>query len=302
MRESRPPLRARLHWYQLSASEFAVLTAMCEACSDGRVVWAAIPRLAAYAKLSRRQVDRLIKGYVDPRTGKRVKGLVERGILTLLSPPGSRRRTATYRINEDALHLHPPMSPYLAQSAQRELPGIVKPPKRGVSQLLVSDAPPSSWTPCPPSPDTVSTDTGHGVHSTLDTVSTDSKAFDPSTTNSKPVIHHGDAAMNSLPAWLAFKEQLRSELSEEEWDLWVRPMLLLKAMPASADQKHLLAALPPNSRIQGAAINRLQMMRELLAPVGLNISLTRYPDEWEIKESRRRYGLDMAPKPWTRES
>jgi hypothetical protein len=297
-----PPLRARLHWYQLSASEFALLTAMCEACSDGSVVWAAIPRLATYAKLSRRHVDRLIKGYVDPRTGKRIKGLIERGILTLLAPPGSRKRTAIYRINEDALHLHSPMSPYLAQSAQRELPGIVKPPKTGIAQPPITDAPPPNRTPCPPTLDTVSTDTGHRVHSTLDTVSTDSKAFDPSTPDSKPVIHHGDAALNLMPTWDAFKEQLRSELSSEEWDLWVRPMQLLKTMPASSDQKHILAALPPNGRIQSAAIKRLPMMRELLAPAGLNISLTRYPDEYEIQEAKKRYDVDMAPKPWKRES
>ena len=97
----RPPLRARLHWYRLTASELAVLTAMCEACSDGSEVYAAVPRLAAYAKLTRRQVDRFIHGYVDPRTATRVKGFVERGILTQLAPPGSRKRTAIYRINED---------------------------------------------------------------------------------------------------------------------------------------------------------------------------------------------------------
>jgi len=273
---------------------------MCEACSDGSVVFAAIPRLAAYAKLTRRQVDRLIHGYFNPRTGARVRGFVERGILTLLAPPGSRKRTATYRVNEHALHLDPRMSPYLAQTVQRELPGIVKPPKPGVSQLPITDALPSAGTPCPQSLVTVTTDTGHGVHPTLDTVSTDSKAFDPRTINSKPMIRHGDAELNSMPAWLAFKEQLRNDLSNTEWDLWVRPMLLLKALTVSEDQNHLLAALPPNGRIQSAATDRLPFMRELLAPLGLNISLTRYPDQWEIDEAKRRYDVDIAPKPWTR--
>ena len=111
----------------------------------------------------------------------------------------------------DALHLHPPMSPYLAQSAQRELPGIVKPPKTGIAQPPITDAPPTNRTPGPPSLDTVSTDTGHGVHSTLDTVSTDSKAFDPSTPDSKPVIHHGDAALTISPSTTPLERQLRSE-------------------------------------------------------------------------------------------
>jgi hypothetical protein len=130
----------------------------------------------------------------------------------------------------------------------------------------------------------------------------DSKAFDSRTINSKPTIQHGDAALNSMPAWLAFKEQLRAELSKEEWDLWVRPMFLLRAMPASANQKHLLAAIPPNGRIQDAAQSHLPMMRELLAPAGFNISLTPYPDEWQIGEAKKRFGVDIAPKPWTRES
>lgn len=38
------------------------------------------------------------------------------------------------------------------------------------------------------------------------------------------------------------------------------------------------------------------MMRDLLASAGLNISLTRYPDDWEFEEAQRRYGCDMAPK------
>jgi hypothetical protein len=294
---------------------------MCEACSDGSYVWASAPRLAAYAKLTRRQVDRLIHGYDDPRTGTRVKGFVERGVLSRLAGPGSQRRTAVYRINEDALVLDPRMAPYLEQ---RQLP-LQKRAKAGLPQQPVSDAAPLGpavepvptyetgtktcetgtellWTPCPPSVDTVTTEDGHRVQSTLDTVSTDSKAFDSKAFDSKEEIHHGDAALNTMPAWLAFKEQLRSEVSEQEWNLWVRPMFLLKTMPADGDQKHMLAALPGNGRIQNAALKRLPMMRELLAPAGLNISLTRYPDEYEIGEAKRRYKVDIAPKPWIRES
>ena len=118
---------------------------------------------------------------------------------------------------------------------------------------------------------------------------------------SKPTARPDDVTLNTLPAFLALKEELRGEMSAEEWDLWVRPMLLLKVMPVDGERKHFLAALPPNSRIQSAALTRLPMMRELLAPAGLNISLTRYPDEWEISEAKKRYDVDMAPKPWTRE-
>ncbi len=279
----KPPLRARLHWYKLTTAEFALLTAMCEHCSDGSTIWAAIPRLAAYSKLSERKVQRLIGA------------LRGRGILSQLAPANTaKRRPATYRINEAGFQEDPRMAPYRAR--QEQLPGICRKPVPGE-----------------PVPDRDLVSRGHqsGVQTGAHLVSTghqsgvtgtpDSKALDPSTTDSRTGIQHGDAALNSMPAWLSFKEQLRSELSDEEWDLWVRPMFLLKAMPASAHQKHLLAAIPPNGRIQNAAMKRLPMMRELLAPAGLNISLTHYPDEWEKQEAKKRYGVDMAPKPWTRE-
>jgi hypothetical protein len=259
--EHKPPLRARLHWYLLNVAEFALLTAMCEHCSDGSTIWAAIPRLAAHSKLSERQAQRLIRN------------LCARRILTQLAPANAwnKRRPATYRINEMVMVDDPRMAPY--RTDQFSLPGI-RPTGDMMSPVPVTN-----------------------LQLTGDMVSPDSR----SKPNSRSIgIQHGEAALNSLPAWLSFKEQLRTELPDEEWDLWVRPMFLLKAMPASADQKHLLAAIPANGRIQSAATNRLAMMRELLAPVGLNISLTPYPDEWEIQEARKRYGVDVAPKPWTR--
>ena len=99
--------------------------------------------------------------------------------------------------------------------------------------------------------------------------------------------------------WSPFKRQLQAKLSSEEWQLWVRPMYLLKAIRANSNQVHLLATIPPNGRIISAACARLALMRELLAP-SFNISLTTYPDEYQIGEARKRYGVDMAPKPWAR--
>lgn len=261
---ANPPLRARLHWYRLSLAEFALLTAVCEHCSDGATIWASIRRLAAYSKLSERKVQ-----YV-------IRGLCDRGILSQLAPANSwnKRRPAIYRINEAALQDDPKMAPF-RPTGQQELP-LIRP--TGAQRAPVP----------------VHTACATGAHCAPDS---------RSKSNSKAIeIQHGDAALNSLPSWLAFKEQLRSEVKSEEWDLWVRPMFLLKAMPDSADQTHLLAAIPPNNRIQSAAVKRLPMMRELLAPVGLNISLTVYPDEWEIQEAKKRYGVDVAPKPWTRPS
>jgi hypothetical protein len=259
--ESKPPLRARLHWYQLTTSEFALLTAMCEHCSDGSTIYAAILRLAAYSKLSERKVQ-----YI-------VRDLCNRGILSQLAPANTwnKRRPSIYRVNELAMVEDPKMSPY--RTDQLWLPGI----RRTGAQRAPVPVQDLNLTGAQCAPDSRS--------------KPNSKAIE---------IQHGDAELNSMPAWLSFKEQLRAELSPEEWNLWVRPMFLLRVLPANADQKHLLAAIPPNGRIQNAAIKRLPMLRELLEPVGFNISLTRYPDEWEIQEAEKRYGLDIAPKPWAR--
>jgi hypothetical protein len=255
-----PPLRARLHWYLLDVAEFALLTAMCEHCSDGSTIWAAIPRLAAYSKLSERKVQYVLRELCDS------------GILSQLAAANSwnKRRHAVYRINEPVMSEDPRMTPY--RSDQLWLPGVRQ-----------------TGAHCAPVP-------VHDLYLTGAHCAPDSR----SKSNSNAIeIQHGEAALNSLPAFLALKDQLRAELEAEEWDLWVRPMFLLKTMPG---EKHLLAAVPVSRRIQTAAIKRLNMMRELLAPAGLNISLTPYPDEWQIAEAQRRHGVDMAPKPWKRES
>jgi hypothetical protein len=255
---------------------------MVEHCSDGSTVWAAVPRLAAYSKLSERTVQRLIRQFCSC------------GILSELAPANSgKRRPATYRVNEEALQPDPKMRPYL--NRQQQLPGIHR---AAIPGEPITDR--SLVTTRHQTGDRGTSALVTDRHQSGDCQTPDSKAFDSRTIDPKPVIHHGDAALNSLPAFISLKEQLRAEISDEEWNLWVRPMRLLKAMPVGPGQKHLLAAIPPNGRIKDAATKRVEMMREMLAPAGLNISLTKYPDEWEIREARKRFGIDMAPKPWTR--
>jgi hypothetical protein len=267
----------------LSASEFSLLTAMCEHCSDGSTIWAAIPRLAAYSKLSERNVQLLIRSFCS------------RGILSQLAPANTaKRRPTTYRINESALVDDPRMTLY--RMSQKKLPGIHIPPIPGEPV-----AEPNLVKPLHQSDETIAPNLVKPLHQSGETSAPDSKSLDSKPLDSKPTIQHGDAALNSLPAWLAFKEQLREELPAEEYALWAEPLKLLKAMSSGIDKKHLLAAIPRNARIQSAACKRLPMMRELLAPAGLNISLTRYPDEWEIAEANKRYGIDMATRPWTRD-
>ena len=286
-RKAAPPPKTQLYWASLTHKEKSVLDAMYEHCSDGSIVWASLPRLARYSKLSRKTVQRALHG--DRRNGR--PGLIARGIVTQLAKANrGKKRPATYRINAEALAEDPQMDRY--KKRQLTLPGIRRPAAPG------EPIEPSHAT----DPRSIVSRSNYGpaVHGTTDPRSTDS--LEPDSLLTKPLIQHGDAALNALPAWLALKEQLRAELSAEEWNLWVRPMFLLRAMPASSsDQKHLLAALPPSGRIQSAAQERLPMMRELLAPAGLNVSLTRYPDEWDVSEAKKRYGVDLA-RSWRRDS
>lgn len=180
--ERQAPLRARLHQYQLTKSEFAFLSAMCEHSSDGSMVYAAMQRLATYAKLSRRHADRLVNGYLDPRTGKRVEGLIERKILTRIAKPGAKKRTAIYRINEYALREAPKMQSYSQQATQMDLPGVLK-RKFGIPQQPITDINHGDTRHgvqyVNSSIDTVSSPlVGHGVQSRVDTVSTDSRSID----------------------------------------------------------------------------------------------------------------------------
>ena len=111
---SRPPLRARLHWYKFDVFEFAVLTAMCEHDWKGLSIWPSVSRLAAYSKLSERKVQ-----YV-------IRQLRERGIVSELAPgSSSKRRPTTYRIDEEACEADPRMSPYCDR--QILLPGVRRP-------------------------------------------------------------------------------------------------------------------------------------------------------------------------------
>lgn len=85
----------------------------------------------------------------------------------------------------------------------------------------------------------------------------------------------------ALKFWLAFKSELKSELSEEDWSLWLRPLYFLKELGS----KHLLLALPANNRILQAYKAREPWLRNKLGPLGYCCSATRYPDEYELDKA-----------------
>lgn len=91
--------------------------------------------------------------------------------------------------------------------------------------------------------------------------------------------------------WFPFKRRLLATWPSEGF--WIKPLYLHRAMPIDSGRTQLLAALPPNSRIQAAACQRLEEMRGMLAP-NFCISLTRYADAYDIAEAKRRHGIEFS--------
>jgi len=100
--------------------------------------------------------------------------------------------------------------------------------------------------------------------------------------------HH---AYGAVGVWLKVKEQLKTELSEDEWNLWVRPTYLLKAM----DHKFLLLAMPANGAIMRASNERKSLLRALFSRHGYSFGFTKYPDDWE-RGQLERLGWELPPK------
>lgn len=175
---ARPPLRARLHRYKLTATELVVLQAMVEHCSDGSTIWASIRRIAAYSNLCERTVQRVINGV--NRNGRHISGLCDRGILSQLAPANvGKHRPTTYRLNEQACEEDPRMAPYLTR--QQQLPGIRRAPIPGEP---IPDHPLVTQSHQPG--DTESADLMTQGHQPGDRGSPDSKAFDSRALDPKP--------------------------------------------------------------------------------------------------------------------
>jgi DNA-binding transcriptional ArsR family regulator len=86
------PVRARLWFAEVNAHELLLLQAMVEHCSDGQKMYASVARLAAYTKLSRRTVQRLL-GKLQQR----------RILIQIAEADREEHRPATYRLNAEAL-------------------------------------------------------------------------------------------------------------------------------------------------------------------------------------------------------
>ena len=182
-----PPPKTRLYWASLTNAEKSVLDAMYEHCSDGSIVWAALPRLAAYSKLSRKTVQRALHG--DHRKGRQhTLGLIGRGIVTQLAPANrGKKRPATYRINADALAEDPQMERY--KSRQQVLPGIRRTAVPGEPIESCSTTDPRSIVPA----------TNYGPRVQGTTVPGSTNSLDSDSLLKSKAIQHGDAALQAAP-------------------------------------------------------------------------------------------------------
>jgi hypothetical protein len=90
--------------------------------------------------------------------------------------------------------------------------------------------------------------------------------------------HQNITPNGALSFWLRFKDQLKAELPQEDWKLWLRPLFFLKEIGSN----HLLLALPPDSRIKEAYKAKEPWLRSKLKPLGYCCSATKYPDEYEL--------------------
>ncbi len=101
--------------------------------------------------------------------------------------------------------------------------------------------------------------------------------------------HHSSTALKqAIKDWLVIKKQLQARLPENEYDLWARPMYLAACSDhgTASSKKCMRLALPPNNRIIRAAIAREQLLGDLAEKAGYEVSVGKYPDQYELERVR----------------
>jgi hypothetical protein len=112
---------------------------------------------------------------------------------------------------------------------------------------------------------------------------------------------HACGVLNEKPSstmeafWIQFKEGLRSQIGEEEWDLWLRPLYLAAVMSGNT----LLLSLPPATRIIEAYRSREKWLRQQLHPHGYICVATHYPDYWDVEHANLNWTPALKKK-WLR--
>jgi hypothetical protein len=90
----------------------------------------------------------------------------------------------------------------------------------------------------------------------------------------------------SLAVWLAAKNDLRADLGEDAWKLWIRSAMLLNVL----SEKFLLIALPPSNRIVEAARANKHLVNAALEKRGCALAgFTPDPDAWTREQMALRF-------------
>jgi hypothetical protein len=139
----RPPLHARLLYYELTTAERALLRAMFEHAPEGAMIEASPETLAGPSGVSVRNQWNLIHGR-NRKDGSRIPGFLERRILdcTRKGRRAPHPKPAAYRFNEWACRLRPEVLAYLKAGIQQTLPGIPRPKepsKTAPASAMVAD-------------------------------------------------------------------------------------------------------------------------------------------------------------------
>ena len=90
----------------------------------------------------------------------------------------------------------------------------------------------------------------------------------------------------ALAVWLEAKQELRQELGEEAWRLWIRPTMVLNVLSGN----HLLLAIPPGRRIIEATRANKLVVHAVLAKRDCALAgFTAYPDKYTREQVAKRY-------------
>ena len=136
----RPPLKARLLYYDLTTKERGLLEAMLEHRPEGEAIKASPETLAKMSGVSARHQWNLINGWTR-KDGTHVQGLIERRILEI-TKKGRRfphPSPAHYVFHEWACLLRPEVIARQEAGIQRPLPGVPIEPKTGAPSATISD-------------------------------------------------------------------------------------------------------------------------------------------------------------------
>lgn len=98
-----------------------------------------------------------------------------------------------------------------------------------------------------------------------------------------------------LALWLSIKGALRGRLTAEEWDLWVRPARLLWSIPGKYGA-HLVVAVPPAGKVVDAMVAGKLLAHEVACQFNRRLLWTRYPDDWQTEQLKKRFGRDLTRK------